>query len=150
MMTGCGQLGQYATSSPLSDSGIYIIPDPTTGSPRIKSTLRVLALRRWEPAQIQMYVTIEVLEHAYDNLEKVDKVCPLDYLVLMDALATAWFFLLRSSEYCRIDGELKLYCLRIWVRPISRRFRGLSPPLRRARRRVHDNRHQRLENRPSP
>ena len=85
--------------------------DPTTGTPRIKSCLKKLALRRREPTQVKLPVTVEVI-HAVTIIVRADKrYSPRDQDVMIAAIIPAWFYLLRSSEYCEIGGETRDYCL---------------------------------------
>jgi hypothetical protein len=89
------------------------LPDPTTGNPRIKSCLRVLTLRRREPTQIKLPVTVEVIRAVMITVRADEKISPRDREVIIASIFTAWFYLLRSSEYCEVGGEIRDYCLRV-------------------------------------
>ena len=52
--------------------------------------------------------------HAVMVTARADKRCsPHDQEVIIAAIVMAWFYLLRSSEYCEIGGETRGYCLTV-------------------------------------
>ena len=76
-------------------------PGPVAGKPRIKASFKALKRRIREPPSAMTCTTRGTPHSGRDN-EKVKA-----------AIQSAWFFLLRLSEYCFVDGGTHDYCLRL-------------------------------------
>ena len=89
------------------------LPDPTTGNLRIKICLRVLTLRRREPTQVKLPVTVEVIHATMTLVRTCIRHDTRDNEVVPAAVVTAWLYPLRSPGYCEVNGETRDYCLAV-------------------------------------
>ena len=76
-------------------------PGPVAGKPRIKASFKALKRRIREPPSAMTCTTRGTPHSGRDN-EKVKA-----------AIQSAWFFLLRLSEYCCVGGGTHDYCIRL-------------------------------------
>ena len=88
-------------------------PDPVVGNPRIKATFKSLDKRVREPAQVKLPATKEVVISAMKRTTLSRSHTAKDKETVNAAIQSAWLFLLRSSEYCFVDGGTHDYCLRL-------------------------------------